>query len=296
MILSTNEATGFTCEQLPAERYHAHEAIGASMLEDFRKSRRLFEARYVTKAIAAKEPTPAMELGTLIHLRILEPQRYERDLAPPAPDVAPDGKKWLRRKGSDHERWWEEYEESVAGKIIADNETRAMVEAIAKSVYAKPWAERLLRGDGKAEFSIFWTDAETGLPLKCRVDWFAAISVDLKSTNNPAPAAYARSLVGLGYARKLAHYRAGISAFTGKDAEFLHIAIGTEVPFPCGCYEIDDRDYYDSRTPRLGEQQWRRTLKELAECVETGDFSDPFERQILELKLPNYAFTEDQWR
>lgn len=287
MIRSTlNETLGFTCEKMPAEEYHADESIGASQLEDFRKSRRLFEARHVLKSIPPMEPTPGMKLGTLIHTRILEPDRYKESVVV-APADAPD-----RRSRN----WWADFEALHYGKDIIKHSEGVEIEAIAASVHAKPWAARLLRGKGQPEFSIFWTDLETGLNLKCRVDWLAAISIDLKSTINPAPAAYAKSLVNLGYARKLAHYRAGISAFTGAEAEFLHVAIGTEPPYPCGCYEIDDRDYGDVRVPRLGEQQWRRTLHELAECVSTGDFSDPFERQILELKLPGYAFQEDAWR
>lgn len=294
--VETAKAFGLSCNDLPAERYHADPAIGASMLEDFRASRRRYEALYITKTILGGEPSDAMQLGTWLHTRILEPERYFDTLADPLPEVAPDGKNWLRRKGSEHERLWAEELAKRAGKIAINEATRKKIEDIAESVLSKRWATRLLRGDGQPEFSIFWTDRETGLDLKCRVDWFSAICTDLKSTADPSPAKYAKSLVNLGYHRKLAHYRAGISAYTGEDATFIHVAVGTEAPYSCGAYSIDDRDLMDARTPRVGEQQWRRTLRALAECYETGDWSDPFEREILDLRLPQWAFTEDSYQ
>lgn len=87
---------GIPCPDLSNEDYHADTgAFSASALEDFRDSRRLFEARYITKTLPPKAATPAMELGTCVHLRILEPERYFATLAEPFPEEAPDGKKWL---------------------------------------------------------------------------------------------------------------------------------------------------------------------------------------------------------
>jgi len=283
---STDKPTGLTNEQLLADDYHADPAIGASMIEDFYRSRRLFEGRYVTKKIPPKKRTAAMELGTLVHMRVLEPTRYGAEVIVASAD-APD-----RRSRN----YWADLEEQNEGKHIITHATGCEVEAIAESVLSKRWARRLLASDGQPEFSIFWTDQETGLNLKCRVDWFAGICLDLKTTADPSPANYARTLVNLGYHRKLAHYCAGISAYTGEDATLLHIAAGTEPPYACGAYEIDDRDMWDHRTPSLGQKQWRQILRDLAECYATNDWSDPFEREIVSLRLPQFAFSESQWR
>lgn len=277
---------------ISAEEYHADPAIGASMIEDFISSRRLFEGRYVTKTIPPKAQTPAMKLGTLIHLRILEPQRFAEVVAPPTPENAPDGKKWNRRKGSDHEKWWVEYLASIDGKIECDEETLATIEAIAESVLSKRWARRLIDGDGQSEFSILWTDADTGLKCKVRVDWFSAICLDLKSSADPSPFSYAKSLVGLGYHRKLAHYRQGIQTFTGEETPLIHLAVGTQPPYCAGAYDIDDRD---RNGKSLGYRQWKRALKEIADCFDRNDFSEPWETQICSLALPAFAFSEDAY-
>ena len=272
--------------------YHAHPAIGSSMLEDFWRSRRLYHGRYVAKTILRNPPSDAMILGTLLHLRILEPQRYESELAPMQSAVAPDGKKWFRRQGSEHERWWAEYEATCEGKIIADAETRAKVEAMAAAVMANEDARLIIERRGEPEYSIFWTDSETKLDLKCRVDWMGPYPIDLKTTRDPSPKGYSRQFVELGYARKRAHYMAGIFAMTGEHLPFMHIAVRNEPPFEVGVYEIDDtgRDGVG-----LGESQWRGLLRELATCIEKNDWRNAWEKGVTTLSLPNYAFMENQY-
>lgn len=295
IVPAKSNAVGLTCRQLSADDYHADPAIGSSMIEDFRHSRRYYQGRHITKTIPRGEPTPAKELGTCCHLRILEPARYFEILAEPYPELAPDGKKWLRREGSDHAMWWAEEVAKRAGKLAIDKQTREKVEAIAQSVLSKDWAKRLLVS-GEPEFSIFWTDEETGLPLKCRVDWFRyVVHTDLKTTCDPHPAKFVRQCVSYGYHRKRAHYLAGIKAFTGeRDPKLVNIAVGTDPPYSSGAYNIGD---FDARiNAHLGAVQRRYTLNAMARCYETGDFSDAWEREIMDLEFPAYAFTEDQYQ
>lgn len=278
---------------IAAEEYHASPALGASMIEDFLQSRRLFEGRYVTRTVPPKEVTPAMELGTYIHLRALEPERYRSLLAEPFPAVAPDGKKWLRRQGSDHEKWWAEEEAKREGKIALEQCELDRIEAIAVALYSRPWSKNLLRCDGQPEFSIFWTDDETGLPCKIRVDWFARLCLDLKTTGDPSPASFAKTAVRLGYHRKKAHYLAGLAAFNKRRTYLLHVVISTEPPYAAGAYDLRDNDRHGES---LGERQWRRALREIAKCHKTGDWSDPWEREVVSLELPAFAFSEDSYQ
>lgn len=278
--------------EMSAKEYHEHKAIGASMLETFRKSRRKYHARHVAKDADAFTPTNAMDDGTLVHCLLLEPEKYESLLAPPPPEKAPDGKKWLRRAGSDHEKWWDEYLETTEGKIVADEERRKRIENAVASIMRNKRATMLLSQDGQPEHSAFWIDEETGLECKCRYDWFAPISVDVKTSADPAPEPYAKTIVNLGYHRKWAHYRAGLQALTGQN-KFVHIVVGSQDPHLVGNYDIDDRDRDGIR---LGEVQRRRTLRQLAACYESGDWREPWEKQITKLRLPGWAFTSDDYQ
>lgn len=278
---------------MTAAEYHAHPAIGASMLETFRDSRRKFHALYVAKTMTPSAPTPAMQLGTLVHMKLLEPERFNEAVAEPFPSVAPDGKKWLRREGSDHQRWWQEEIDKRAGMIACDEQTLDLIDAIAAAVRGNSRASWLLSQQGEPEFPIFWTDPDTGLQCKIMVDWFAAIKLDLKTACDPSPQAYASALVRLGYHRKLAHYKCGLSHFCGDETEFVHVAIGTSAPHCVACYEVDDRDRQGFN---LGAAQRRRTLYELAECYRTDDWREPWEKSVVTLQLPPWAFSEDAYQ
>lgn len=277
-----------------AEAYHDDPAWGASMLELFRENRRLCYERCVVRTAPHPPASPAQNFGTLVHLGVLEPERFPEVVADPLPDKAPDGKPWLRRKGSDHEKWWAEELAKRDGKIACDAETLDRVANVVEAIRSNARAKQLLsqRG-GQSEYSIFWHETEYGLDCKCRVDWYADIPLDLKTTCDASPREYARSLVSLGYARKMAHYHAGLRALRGEPTPFVHIAAESVPPYRVACYQIDDRDRDGIQ---LGVAQRRRTLFQLAECLATGDWREAWERAVVTLQLPSFAFQEDQWQ
>jgi hypothetical protein len=283
------------------DEYHAHDAQGSSMLEDFRESRRLYFDRHVAKR-SKREPTETMDLGTMIHIALLEPEKWDERVAEPLPEHAPDGKNWLRRKGSEHERAWREMLDARAGRIIPKNpgvvETvRLVVQAIHDNERS---AKLLAQPAGQTEFAILWTDADTGIECKCLVDWFAPIAFDLKTTTDASPREWSRRLVSLGYHRKLAHYQAGLNSFSGDQHPFVHIAAETTPPYRIGNYELDDREPREQLF-KLGVAQRRRTLRDLKACREAwaaGDeraWWEPWEKEVTRISLPGWAFTEDQW-
>jgi hypothetical protein len=281
---------------MDAEEYHAHPAVGSSMLETLRDSRREYQYRYIVppnERLPKREPTLAMNLGTLIHYRTLQPELFADKVADPYPEEAPDGKKWLRHKGSDHERWWAEEVAARAGKVPCDKAMLETVDAVSKSIRKHPHFAALLGDGGTAEHSLFWIDSETGIECKCRLDWLGQFALDLKTTARVTPAGYARQLVSMGYHRKLAHYTEGIRATLGEPIPFVHVAAETEWPYRVAIYEIDDRDRDGIR---LGVAQRRETLRTLADCLAKDDWREPWETQVTALRLPGWAFTENDYQ
>lgn len=293
MVAATKQQT-FLAEHrpMPATEYHAHPAHGSSMLETFRESRRLFHATYVAKTMPVRVASPAMEFGTMVHTLLFEPSKFAETVADPFPEVAPDGKKWLRREGSAHAQWWAEEVEKRAGKICCDQETLDRVANVVLAIKQNQYAAKALAQDGKTEYSVFWRDKETGLECKCRFDFFAAVTLDLKTTADADPRAYVRTIQRFGYHRKWAHYKAGLNAINGRQTPFVHIAAESDGFFRVGCFELDDRD---KNGFALGVAQRRRTLYELAECYESDDWREPWEKEIVKLELPASAFYEDQF-
>lgn len=287
---------------MTSEEYHAHPAIGASMLECFRESRRTYFARYVAKTEPAPEPTDAMNFGTLVHMSLFEPERVADAVAAPYPEFAPDGKKWLRRAGSNHEKWWAEEVAKREGKIKVMSDVLPRVARVVEAIKANEFAATILGQEGTPEFSIFWVDKATGLECKCRVDFmptqwmtdYRKVAADLKTADDPSPQPYISQCVRLGYHRKLRHYRAGLNAYTGSQQNFVHIAAGTSPPYVVAHYDIDDRDQRDGYP--LGQEQRRRVLRNLAECMDTGDWREPWEKSVVTLLLPSWAFAEESYQ
>lgn len=279
--------TATTCEahDLPNDEYHKMPCISSSKLEKFRQSRRVYEALYVTHTLAPKPPTDAMELGTLVHLLVLERDKFNECVAV-RPATAPDGSAWNLRKPT-HREWRNEWERSCEGKLTPDGDTLATALAMAEAVHSHPKAKKLLAQAGDAERSIFWTDAESDLRCMCRVDYFAPISIDLKSARDVSPGIYANDLVRLGYLRKRAHYLAGLKE-VGIE-KFVHIAVQNTWPYTVACYELDD---YDRDGNSLGAVQRRRLLYDLRECHESGDWREPWEKSIWLLEAPAWAHRE----
>lgn len=280
-------------EQLSADDYHAHPAIGASMLEDFRKSRRVYYGRHVAREIVAPEPSEAMTLGTLLHLRLLEPARFV-GCVDVFPETASDGLEWNWRKPS-HREERDKLQSGYDGvsRWLVQRDTLAEIEAIAEGVESNQTARAILRQPGEPEYSIFWTDEETGLECKCRVDWFAETPLDIKTTRDPAPESYAKQVVGLGYHRKLAHYKAGLRALLGKKVDLVHLAIGTVKPYTVGQYNLLD---FDRDGHSLGAGQRRMLLHKLKCCIDSGDWREPWEKGVVDLEIPNWAHGEDVWQ
>lgn len=289
-------------EMLTNAEYHAHPAVGASALECFRESRRTYFARYVAKTEPCPPPSAAMQLGTLVHLRLLEPDKFAGAVAEPYPELAPDGKKWLRREGSDHQKQWQAEVEKRRGLIACEPDELARVEKIVAAIRENEYASRLLAQEGESEFTIFWTDKTTGLECKCRVDYMPTailsdpelVAVDLKTAADPSPQAYASALVHLGYHRKLRHYQAGLNAYVGKQQNFVHIAAGTSSPFIVAIYDIDDRDARDGFP--LGQEQRGRMLRNLKDCIDSNDWREPYEKSVVTLSLPSWAASEESYQ
>jgi hypothetical protein len=289
--MSTVETTARHVE-LSADEYHAHPAIGSTMLETFRKSRRTYYGMHVAQELPGFESTEEMNLGTLVHWRLLEPRKLTTHVNA-FPELARDGDEWNWRKPDHREQRDSIYARAKERNLLCvERSVLNKVEEISEGVESNKTASKILSQPGEAEFSIFWTDIETGLECKCRLDWFAAMCLDIKTTCDPAPEPYAKQCHRLGYHRKFAHYRAGLRAHCGEKRDFVHLAIGTSKPYTVGQYNLMDQD---RNGMSLGQCQRRRMLHDLAQCLKTGDWREPYEKGIVDLELPGYAHAEDAY-
>lgn len=234
---------------LPAAEYHAEEAMSSGGIRKILQSPAHFRLMRTQPA----EPTAAMQFGTVVHAGILEPDTLDT-IACVAPDVD-------RRTKAGKEEWAQFCAES-AGRIIlsADDMQRARV--CISAVRAHPAAAKLLDG-GHRELSLFWHDGEYGVPCKARFDAYnRRIIVDVKTTTDASPDAFARTIASFKYHVQAAHYVSGAEHVLNESPDaFVFIAVESEPPHAVACYALPANAILAGRhLANIGLERYRDAL------------------------------------
>ncbi len=244
--------------------YHAHPAVSKSVLDKIAKSP-LHARAYLDGT--RDEPTAAMLFGTALHMAVLEPQRFASEYAVWEGDRrTKDGKA--------------AYEALLAtGATLISAADRDAITAMTASIQQHQVASDLLK-NGQPETSVFWQHPATNLECKCRPDWWRqddGIVVDLKTTDDASPAAFARSVANYRYHVQAAHYLMGTQA-----KRFIFIAIEKKAPYAVAVYELDGPALLEGHALR------ERDLDQYASCLEFGTWPG-YAPAIQPLALPRWA-------
>lgn len=226
---------------MPAEKYHAVDALSKSMMTKILKS----PAHYKAALEEHQEPSKAMQLGTAIHTAVLEPHLYSQVVAVIPPDI--DG------RTKEGKQWKEQHKSRIHLTHAEDID----VQGVANSVRRHPFWD-IINYEHSIEASVFAEDAETQIPLKARPDlWIKepAILVDVKTTDDASPEAFSRTITTFGYHIQAAHYL----AMTGAES-FIFVAVERKAPYAVGIYRLD------VEWLQAGENLRRKAISTLHEC------------------------------
>lgn len=216
------------------------------------------------------DPTPAMILGTAMHLLTLQPER-EGEIA--VWDGDRRGKEWAAFKAEN------------AAKLILKRDDYDNAKAMALAVLEHPVAAALLAHTVR-EAPVFWTDPATGLLCKARLDAAKPGAViDLKSARDVSPRAFGRQSAALDYPGQLAHYHEAWVEYAKHDVSCYIIAVESDVPHDVAVYELDDVVMAAARARR------RAYLDRVAECTATGIWPGQVP-DLAPLDIPTY-YLED---
>lgn len=264
-----------TAQKMASEEYHAHPAIGSTMLKTFRQSPRRYEALYVLGTLEDSPPTKAMDRGTVGHAAILEPHIIDH-LIVEIPDSA------LAANGHRRGKAWDTFKYDNADKILMKSEEIEAIRAMQRAAYAHPIAGKLLRMEGPTEESRVWTCGETGLERKIRTDKLVLPQyiVDVKTTEDVSPQWFAKTAANFDYEIQAAYYLDGIQQTTGNEPTFVWVAVSVSPPHPVRVYSLSPQGLLN------GWNTMRRSLAALAASLDSGDFSEPGEHEVIEIDLP----------
>lgn len=281
MISTATEARAV---QLSDEQYHADTtAISRGKLWTYRNSRRKFEGEHVTFTAPPAEPKDYYDIGTLTHTGCLEPHKLgDKFIAWPDGLLSADG--GIRTAAA--KQW--QADQRADGRIPLKDKQYQIVGACAASVLRTcgQWIEKATA----IEQSIFWTDAETGILCRCKPDWqvelpHCVLAFDIKTDGESVDEHVFRGKCETnGYVLQVPHYSAGITALTGKPVHFHFVVVEKVWPFRSRVFRLDEQATANAVDMR------RRLLDDLLICIESGDFSEPWEAGITELDIRRYAF------
>lgn len=233
----------------------------------------VYYGRYVARTHPS-EQTAALRLGTLVHLAILEPNRYAREVMVGGP-VNPKTGKHYGRDTNAFAQWAEAQMADGARQFVSDQEA-AQVAAMREAFYGCPLAGQWVEQATAIEQARCWRDEPTGLLCKARPDIEAGhIVADVKTTANPAPEKFAWSAETYGYYGQAAHYVEGVAQLRGcnpSDLVFVLVVIESAWPWRVGIYELTHEEWVAA-----GMAWRRRWLDELAYRHNAEDWMSPWE-------------------
>ena len=266
-------------EDMPTEAYHAHPALSST------GARRLLEcpAKFAYEREHGSTPTKAMERGTAAHLAVLGV----------GPDLvvvdAPDWRTKTARAKRDAAR-----AEGAVPLLAAEYErVLAMAEAIRQHPVAGPL---FAPGDGLAEVSLFWTDPDTGVACRARLDWARTprpgrrlVIADYKTTTDASPQAIGRSIATYGYHQQGEWYETGAAAcgLAPDGAVMLLVFQETTAPYVVTVAQLAPSDLM------LAAAKNAAARRRFAECTASGVWPGYADNPLI-IQQPTWAVIRDE--
>jgi hypothetical protein len=268
---------------LDNDAYHAAPGLSKSKLDAIAppSTPLHYWAKHVDPNREPEKKTEALILGDAIHKAVLEPDLVAQHFvevpadAPKKPSIAQINAKNPSAESRGSIDYWAGFNAEHKGKIILKAEEMKMVLRVRDTVHRHPVAGGLFAG-GRAEQSYFAIDPDTGLLVKCRLDYDLleqeGTVVDLKTTISAAPRAFGYSATDYRYDGQRVWYDDVLfNAFGERVVEqFVFVAVEKEWPHAIGVY------YHDPAPTEMAEvrAELRRDALLIQKCHETGYWPD----------------------
>lgn len=261
---------------MPDADYHSHKALSRSALWLFKELPYKYWYQYLSGQAEERKETPALRTGSLIHTMILEPDLFnERYYVMPKVNKATKAGKEAYANAV----------EKANGRTIINLEEFEVADAMRNSVHDNNVLAKSIITNAQIEHSVFWTDAKTGLELKCRPDIInSPIVGDLKTTANASYREFQLSAFKFGYSLQSAMISKAMAALDMPMEKFVFICVEKTPPYATGLYLVDDEML------NFGCRQLRRLLDEYKYCLDNSEWSDYSTKY---LSVPKWAIAQE---
>ena len=258
------------------EQYHADTSrISNSMLSVLKKCPQEFQGRYITKTVPHPEPSESMALGHAVHCLVLERLEFDNRFA-----IKPEG---IDRRTNVGKAAWAEFLATADGKTVITAEDAEIAFACGAALVRHDQLGPVLSQRGIVEKRIDFVCDE--VEMRCKPDLVLPsmkLIVDVKTTSDASPKAFANSIADFGYARQASLYRDAVAMEHGVDCRFLFAVVCTKAPFEVACYELTDEAIF------AGGQEASALLGEYKVRCELNDWLPVWSKGVVPIGLPKY--------
>lgn len=278
---------------IPEIGYHMCPGVSKSQLSHIEKTYNHFKFALENPLV----PTESMKLGSMVHLKVLEPKRYKDTVVVMTMDKrTSEGK--IQALLNDI---------IYAGKTVISPEQEAKILAMEHNLRSHPVIPRIF-AESKFEVSMFWEN-DLGFLSRGRVDGVveapskalanilseclpysleqildSVIVWDVKTADSAEEGEFSRASYNRGYHIQAGSYASGMQKIHGKNVIFMFIIIENKAPYQCDFQVLDPMDM------DLGFDTYMKLLTKLENHTKNpklwGGYSVQKKRF---LQLPKYA-------
>lgn len=259
-------------ERMSFEDYAAVPALNGSKILHMRRS----PMKYKHERDNPTPPSPAMELGTLVHRMVLEPGLVG--------EIAVWGE--LEEQKVRRGKVWDAFREQNEGMLILTVQERDEILAMTASVLRNKPIRQYANAIGPTEVSLFWRHPVTNRRFKARIDKVVPESntiFDLKTTRDCHSFRFGSQSYALGYHIKMALYAQGWEILTGKYPEVRLGAVDSKPPHESTVYRVT-KDVLQQ-----GAEDLNKLVYRIEKCEKERKWPAENEGET-DLLLPQWAF------
>jgi hypothetical protein len=254
--------------------YHGDTALapemGRSLSASGAKTLLKSPERFAYEREHGRPGTTTRDMGTLVHTLVLRSHDKRIVVNPHESQRTKAAQEWVAAREAE-------------GRIVVTHKQVRHAITVAKAVRAHPLAGAIL-SKGRPEVSMYWTDADTGVTCRGRIDWLRDNAlVDLKTCSRyggAEPDTFGRQAANLDYVMSAAHYIDGWAALTGDVLPFYTITVELEEPHFITVSRYDDADL------DAGRARMAKAKAEFAERESSGIWVD--EPEVVTIPIPRW--------
>lgn len=253
---------------MPEDEYHAHPALSVSAAKKLLPPS--CPAKFRHEQLNGQPHRREFDFGHAAHLVVLG--------SGPELHVV-DAENYLTKKAKT-----ERDEAYARGAVPLLPDEFDTVQNMATALRRHPLTAELFAEGGLAEQSLFWTDPDTEVACRARLDWLSHRVVDYKTCTDVEPGQIARTVDKFGYHMQAAFYldAAVHLDLIGPDAEFLFVFQDKNPPHLVTVVDLQPEDL------QIGRERNRLAREIYRDCVEANVWP-AYSDDIVRISLPAYA-------